>query len=650
MKPSSKEQLIQNQSAGLLTTRQIRSLGIDSIAQLLCWLPKKYIDLTNIVTSINSPDFQIGERRVIELSLVSKHFPQSIPPRVQLTFDDDYNTEIAGAVFGDTHAWKSIPIGQKIWIAATKSEFNSNPQLKDISLLESDQAGKVIPVYPSIRGVLSRDTISQTIAHALDQFSDEACEYIFNCTGLNNDTIFDRTGIKDLNSWLLTVHRPKKLEHGLLALKYAKQLAIEEFAFRVNTNFQASASRRPPIALNFAHITELIKNARYQLTGDQLNTVDEIASDILSENPSFRLINGDVGTGKTIAYLIPFLAAHYAGAKVAIITPTVPLVNQIAATALMLDPNLNLQKIVAGTKIKDDSSVMIGTTALLHAGKRISYDPDILLIDEQQRFSSKQRYQLRAPTTHYFEATATPVPRSQALVTHPTMKLSILKQSPVEKVIYSSLIQYDQRSKVYDQLTSIVDAGDKVLIVYPIVAIKDSENQKKNVIEAYARWDRLFPGLVRMMHSQQSDEEKAKAIADLKIGHAQILVASTSVEVGIDIPSVRGLLVVDPENYGYSQLHQLRGRLARNGGEGHFMMLLTREVPEETLERLKVLENVSDGFTLAEKDLQIRGFGDVAFDSESSSGSTATLFRTVKIDFDDLQVYAQKVSLAQAGM
>ncbi len=650
MKPSSKEQLIQNQSAGLLTTRQIRALGIDSLAQLLCWLPKKYIDLTNIVPSINSPDFQIGERRVIQLSLVAKHFPQSIPPRVHLTFDDEYNTEISGAVFGDTHAWKSIQIGQKVWIAATKSEFNSIAQLKDIALLESEQVGRVVPVYPSVRGVISRDTIFQTITHALDQLAGEACQYIFDCTGLSSDNIFERTGIKDLNSWLLTVHRPRKLEHGLLALKYAKQLAIEEFAFRVNTNFQTVTVTRSPIALNFAHITRLIKNARYQLTGDQLNTVDEIASDILSQNPSFRLINGDVGTGKTIAYLIPFLAAHYAGAKVSIITPTVPLVNQIAATALMLDPDLNLQKIVAGCKIKDDSAILVGTTALLNAGKRISYEPDILLIDEQQRFSSKQRYQLRAPSTHYFEATATPVPRSQALITHPTMQLSILKQAPVEKVIYSSLVQYDQRNKIYDQLTAIVEAGDKVLIVYPSVVIKDSENQRKNVIEAYARWDRLFPGLVRMIHSQLSDEEKAKSIADLKIGHAQILVASTAVEVGIDIPSVRGLLVVDPENYGYSQLHQLRGRLARNGGEGHFMMLLTREVPEETLERLKVLENVSDGFTLAEKDLQIRGFGDVAFDSESSSGSTATLFRTVKIDFDDLQVYAQKVSLAQAGM
>lgn len=257
-----------------------------------------------------------------------------------------------------------------------------------------------------------------------------------------------------------------------------------------------------------------------------------------------------------------------------------------------------------------------------------------------------QKIELTDLTSNYLQATATPIPRTTALITHGAMDVSIIREMPVKKVIKSFIVTAGESRRLYEHTRNVLDAGGQVAIVYPIV--DDKEQEKRSVVAAFADWDRRFPGLVGMVHGQMKEQEKLDAVAALKSGQKRIAIVSSVIEISLTLGELRSLIVVNAERYGTSTLHQLRGRVARRGGTGYFFMFLPETVKPDAMQRLQLVVDNSDGFTLSEKDAELRGYGDLFEDAERQSGnSRSTVFRC--IDLTPSEIHAANQYALQAA-
>jgi ATP-dependent DNA helicase RecG len=360
--------------------------------------------------------------------------------------------------------------------------------------------------------------------------------------------------------------------------------------------------------------------------------------------PRHHLLSGDVGTGKTVVYGLVAAANARNGDLSAVMLPNQALAGQVAREMGEMWPDLQIE-LITGVSRKSDlvvpsGGIVVGTTALL---TRIPADVrariTLVVVDEQQKFSVAQREHLIEHGAHLLEVTATCIPRTLALARYGAIKVSRLTQPHTPKNIVSRIYQASQKADLFREIRASLAQGNQVLIVYPL---KDSEQSAKNnerlaVEQAAQMWERAFPGKVRKIHGAMSDEEKSAALYDLREDRAEILIGTTVVEVGINLPRLRHVVVVDPGRLGLTQLHQIRGRAARNGGEGLFDMYLPTPPAEHTMERLSVLTRTQDGFKVAEDDLRLRGFGDLGVGSERQTGADETFLygRPIRVDVMD---------------
>lgn len=215
----------------------------------------------------------------------------------------------------------------------------------------------------------------------------------------------------------------------------------------------------------------------------------------------------------------------------------------------------------------------------------------------------------------------------------------MLNQCPIEKKVFTRVVGKENREKLFDKLRSIVDGQGQIAVIYPLVV--DKKDKRKNVEGAAAMWESVFPGRVGVMHGKMPDAEKTRVIDGVRAGEFAVLVASSLIEIGIDLPDLKAIVVVHPERYGASQLHQFRGRTARQGGKGYCFLYLPDAIEPETMNRLMMLEEITDGFELAERDAELRGFGDLDEGSENQHGaSKSLLFVNVKLTPRDIKAAA----------
>ena len=273
--------------------------------------------------------------------------------------------------------------------------------------------------------------------------------------------------------------------------------------------------------------------------------------------------------------------------------------------------------------------ILVGTTALLSRLKG-EVPPAFLAVDEEQKMSVGQKAELSGTDSNYLQATATPIPRTTGIISHVGYESCLFREMRVKKPISTHIVTASEGKRLFEHTKKVIESGGQVAIVYPIV--KDEEQAKKSVVAAYAEWNTRFPGLVAMVHGQLKETEKLEAVTSLKAGHQKIAIVSSVIEIGLTLPSLRSLIVVNAERYGTSTLHQLRGRVARHGGRGYFFMFLPEPIGLETKQRLHLLCEHDDGFSLSEKDAELRGYGDLFEDSERQSGtSRSTVFRCVDL-------------------
>lgn len=573
--------------------------------------------------------------------------------RVEIDLSDGAGQSLSLSVFGMASGWLDMPAGEEVFVVGELAQYGRRLYLSLERRVPAHAVGRVWSRYSGVPGQVSGEKVEAFVEQALqDESSIRVCAaLVLGETGMSEGALMqaaashDGSGFDSVGGLMLALHRPISVEQGRLALECARRLsalAIQAAALRHHSR---PAHPRAPLPLDLGDIERLAGALPHRLTASQIEVATTVARRMTEPKPLSALLSGDVGTGKTLAFLLPAVAAHRAGARVAIVTPRTLLADQIAQQLLAHFADAQIERVNAGGKINDPGAIIVSTPGLATIAQKQGYVPNFLVCDEQHKFSASAREALVGVSTHLLEVSATPVPRSLAASLYDGLEILNLRECPVEKTIASTIVdKATNGASVIAAIRGALARGERAAMVYPIVADAQDSTGRQSVESAFSSLSAAFPGKVTMLHGELSDEEIRQNVQRLRSGECPLVIASTVLEIGIDIPSVSVMAVRDADCFGISQLHQLRGRLVRNGGHGDFMMVVESiaELNEETLARLQAVARTTDGYELAELDLVQRGFGNV--DGTQQTGDSRTLFRQIRLGARDFIARKLKTS------
>lgn len=479
--------------------------------------------------------------------------------------------------------------------------------------------GRIVPIY-GLTENLNVKTLRKAIFNALQEFKEEITDFL-------PQYLIEKYGFMQKVDAVFQIHFPDTKDN---IEKARKRLVYEElFLFQLGCALlrkeAAKTFKSVKIKLkNNGLVQKFIKNLPFELTTAQKKAVTEILNDLNSTQPMQRLLQGDVGSGKTIVACIMLLAAVENGFQGALMAPTEILAQQhFENFSKWLSPyNINLGLFIGSNstkkrkKIETDLrngqiNIAIGTHALVQ--DEIEFQNlGAIVIDEQHRFGVKQRSKLHSKGSmpQILTMTATPIPRTLAMTLHGDLDLSIIDEMPLgRKPIKTLLYTSTTKSKAKNLIIQEIEAGHQVYIVFPLIEESETLSAKAATIEA-EKLKNVFPNYkIGLLHGKLKNDEKELVMNEFKNGKYNILVSTTVVEVGVDVKNATVMIIENAERFGLSQLHQLRGRVGRSELQS-YCILISSTKNEETLTRLKIMEQTNNGFIIAEKDLAIRGPGE----------------------------------------
>ncbi|HPD74144.1 MAG TPA: ATP-dependent DNA helicase RecG, partial [bacterium] len=495
--------------------------------------------------------------------------------------------------------------------------------------------GRLVPIYPETYGVSSKWLRSKI------KF------LLYSQTDLKEflpKEILKEKNFTEINKALNTVHFPEVEEDSKGSLK---RFAFEElFIELLNVEKRKSEWSKKVNSKIFKpfkkELDQLIESLPFRLTTSQLEALEEIITDLEKPIPMNRLLEGDVGTGKTIVAILASYIAHLNGTRVLYMAPTEILARQHKETfeKILKDTyiKIDLETGAKKEKVKDkDWDILIGTHALLFTENNYK-NIGLIIIDEQHRFGVEQRGKIveiskEETTPHLLTMTATPIPRTLALTLYGDLSISVLKDFPFEKRnVSTKVIPEKEREKAYQW---IKEKNEPTFIVCPLIDVSESLSLE-NVKAAQEEFEILSKGVfknkkVGLLHGRMKSKEKEETIEKFRNGEIEILVSTPVIEVGIDVPDAAIIVIESAERYGLASLHQLRGRVGRAEKEG-FCFAFMSDNSRNSYKRLKYLEELNSGIELAEIDLKMRGQGDIF-------GSLQHGFTKLKVaDINDLQM------------
>ncbi|WP_052465119.1 helicase-related protein [Geoalkalibacter subterraneus] len=634
---------------------RLSAFGLKKTWQTAFLLPSSWDDMTCVLSDFSQPLLD-GDPYLVCGRLESKPKVKfdsgrnSKVPRLNGSLLDGQGNRIGFSQFGDTRKLEEQlkkAGNQTVYLYGTISLSGSRIFLRNAELVHPAWAGRLRPKYPGKVRVIGPETARSRILALLKEALPNAAfwlEEVLKEVGPPEELIriagfHDGTSLEDI---LYKAHLPRNFQEGVKAQRGLERLAA------LGVILQAKAVK--PAAKAFSQIDAGCWRPRassipFPLTDEQQVAVEGMLDGLRSHTALHGILTGDVGTGKTATYALACAAVADRAGRAAVLLPNQVLAEQIANDLRSWWPDISIHTITGADKGEiPDASILVGTTALLHRLSGSDWVPDLVVVDEQQKLSREQReVMLVEGQTNLIEVTATPIPRTQALLRYGIIKVWKLTRPHTPKQIDTRIWYSFEKPDLFARIRQTLTAGDQVLVVYPLRE-QDEKNSSgrqdsgaQSVEEAFVQWNRIFPDKVRHCHGQMPPDQKNAAIADLKEDRAQILIATSVVEVGINLPRLRRIVIVRPDRYGLTQLHQLRGRVARTGGQGWCDLYLPIEVKPATLERLEVLERTQDGFEVAEWDLKLRGAGDMGRDSTKQSGADETFLfgRGVKIEILD---------------
>lgn len=607
----------------------LKSMEIERLHQALLIAPSDCIDLR--VPHTRWADLPVDATLFMSGHLASIAFedadgkPTNSPyPRLaRVEIRDADGIHYAMKIFG-AKPWKKIPVGAGIRFLGRFSEFHGKRYAQFESWVR--ESGFVEPQYAGLRGMVSGDNLRRLVRKALRDPSavSECVDAVHAPPGARE--ALNELGYVDAAELLRCLHQPETPEQCHHAIQAARSLSLRVLALTARRDF-GSATPEPGI-LDSMRLAA--KEWPQPPSEAQRRALGKIARILMSERATRTLLLGDVGAGKTRVFATPVAALARAGRRCAVLAPNAPVAQQIVDQFKALWPDLSVGLCTASLR-ESEARVLVGTTALVSEISAMSDRLALLVVDEQHKFSVDQR---DLPVDHVIEASATPIPRSLALAEAGGWHLVTIDQSAIKRQLTSHLVDHAERSTLQKMAIKHIQAGRRVVYVYPVVQSETDQS----VLRAHERLHAHFSpiGGALLLHGRMPESEKIATVQAFKEGRSAVLVCTTAVEVGLDVPDIGMLVVMDADRYGTSQLHQLRGRLARNGGEGDFVMYLgTRQPGPKAFARLRDVVDCDDGLELARRDLDARGIG--ALLGSQQSGRARTLFLHSKVGLDDLR-------------
>ncbi|NFB10648.1 ATP-dependent DNA helicase RecG [Lactobacillus reuteri] len=595
----------------------LATLGIDTIEDLLTYYPTRYNDFTP--TDIESAK----DKQKITLQGVVVSEPLLVRygyRRNRLTFRMQVGKEVVIATFfNQPYIKKQIELNQQVTVMgkwdAPRRQVTGNKLLKE-KADDQNEFGAVYAVNKHIR----QNVLQSFIRQAYEEYANIIPTYL-------PETIRQRYRLMDRRQMIREIHFPQTQATAKAARRTA---AYEEFfLFQLRLQAIRRAHRQEDgerILYHNDELKEFIGGLPFELTDAQKRVVNEICRDMRQPYQMNRLLQGDVGSGKTIVAAIAIYAAITAGYQAALMAPTEILAGQHAKKLAKIFEGTHVQvalltgsltakqhrELLTAMK-RGDVNLIVGTHALIQDGVEYA-NLGLVITDEQHRFGVNQRQQLREKGEHpdVLAMTATPIPRTLAITNYGEMDVSIIDQLPAgRKPIQTKWLQSNQHAAAIHFLREQLKQGAQAYVVSPLI----EESAALDVQNATDLYNQLSADLepaykVGLLHGRMGTEEKDEAMRQFKSGELQVLVATTVIEVGVDNPNATVMVIYDADRFGLAQLHQLRGRVGR-GSRQSYCLLIADPKTDEGKARMKTMVATDDGFKIAEQDLKLRGSGDV---------------------------------------
>ena len=598
----------------------LKKLGIYNLGDLITYFPRDYQDRTKIkkiaelvhgedAVISGFPVGRINEIRIRKNLMLCKLIVRDETGSIEITW---YNQKYLKNVFKPNVRYSFYGRVSRTY---SKIEMH-NPDYEEEDA--NNNIGKIVPIYPLTYGV-SQKVLRKIIKAGIDQVGSDLDETL-------PEYILKKFHFYDYNTAIKQIHFPNEYENFSIARKrlvfeelFSMQIALLSLKNKYENN-------KPGIRFSKdAKMSDVIDNLPYKLTSAQNRVLEEIDKDMESDKPMNRLLQGDVGSGKTVVALIAAYKAVKSGYQAVIMAPTAILATQHLETfnETLKDFGIRCELLISGiTKKKKEDilarlasgeiDILIGTHAVLEENV-VFKNLGLVVTDEQHRFGVRQRSVIvkKGNNPDVLVMTATPIPRTLALILYGDLDISIIDELPPNrKKIETYAVTKDKEQRLNNFIAENIDNGRQCYVVCPLVDEND-EIDAKSVMEIYEKYkNEVFPNYrVEYLHGKLKQKEKDSIMQRFSNGEIDILVSTTVIEVGVNVPNSNIMVIENAERFGLAQLHQLRGRVGR-GKHQSYCILKYQGNSEIIRQRMKVITSTNDGFIISEKDLELRGSGE----------------------------------------
>ncbi|ADN01756.1 ATP-dependent DNA helicase RecG [Spirochaeta thermophila] len=602
------------------TARHFHKLGIRSVGDLLQHYPRDYEDRSTFTSLAEA--HATGKATTVATITLMDYIGKPSNPVLRIFIND--GTELAALVcFGRNFLSRKFSPGMKVFVSGQfemrYGKLQSTRFIIEPYTESPKEFGKILPIYPTT------EDLPQTILRSAVQAA--LRQYLPLLDDPLPPSLLAARSLPPLPEALAAIHFPPDraaLTRARTRLIYQElfflQVIVVRAAMKRKTQLQA------PVHFPRTLQERVRRSLPFPLTPDQEKALEEIYADTTSPRPMARLLQGDVGSGKTLVALLAALPYIEAGHQVAFMVPTELLALQHAETAhTLLSPFGIRTALLAGTLqpaarrtllsaiLRGEVDLVIGTHTLF--SDDVAYrNLRLVIIDEQHKFGVSQRARLLEKASHpdLLLMTATPIPRTMALTLYGDMDMSTIKTMPPgRKPVRTHLAVLGKEEKVYTWVEKELEKGHQAYFVYPLIGesekleLRNAESMVEFLRRRYPRWK------VALIHSRIPDEEKERIMREFMQGTIRILVATSVIEVGVNVPTATCIVIEHAERFGLATLHQLRGRVGRSDRQSYAFLVYSPDLTEEAKARLRTMKETTDGFLIAEKDLEIRGPGDL---------------------------------------
>jgi ATP-dependent DNA helicase RecG len=603
---------------GAKTTNLLKKKKINNIFDLLWKLPKSYTDRSR---STKIKDLKIGETQTITIIPQKYSFPRvrNLPNKVSCV---DQTGEIDCIFFNSYEGYvrKILPLEKEITISGKISFYRNKYQLTNPKYISEDSS--------LIKQKHNTYSLTEGISEKIyNKIINQIIKDLPTLNEWHSDNILNKFGNIKWNDAIVELHKPENI--GNYKKNFYQRLAFDEIfsTFLVNSEIRKKIKKikKKSKLVDKTKQNIILKKLEFTLTKDQFKTLDEINNDLSSTNKMFRLLQGDVGSGKTIVSLLAAYNTINSGFQVAFMAPTEILARQHFNFAKKLFSNQINIELISGKseykikkeilkKLADNKiDIIFGTHAIFQ--KKVYFkNLGLIIIDEQHKFGVNQRKRLSdkgGKDCDVLLMTATPIPRTLTMTLYGDMDLSIIREKPKSRKpikTYSKL-----ESKIDDVIKFInkeIKSGNQIFWVCPLIE-ESKKLDHSSAVKKFKYLNKIFPNQVSLLHGKTDLDDKEIILDNFLKKKFQILVSTTIIEVGIDFPNANVIIIENANKFGLSQLHQLRGRVGRGDKDSTCILMFKSNLSENAKKRINILKESTDGFYISEEDMKIRGFGDI---------------------------------------